>query len=144
VLDLDDRLLAAGAGPLTRTSHSSTPCLRAAWRPARRRGRRRRGALAGALEPTVPADAHDSVSPLVSVMVIIVLLNVALMWAIAAVTPLRTCFFGRASRRAVLLVLPWSLASFPRGSSGLTAVPAGVCRCRASTARVVRAPQAGR
>src|SRR5207248_11685701 len=48
------------------------------------------------LNPTVPADAHDSVSPLVSVIVTIVLMNVALMWAIARVTPLRTRFFGAA------------------------------------------------
>ena len=47
------------------------------------------------LNPTVPADAQASVSPAVSVIVIIVLLNVALMCAIARVTPLRMRFFMR-------------------------------------------------
>jgi hypothetical protein len=42
----------------------------------------------------VPADAQLSVSPLVSVMVTIVLLKVALMWATPRVTPLRSFFFG--------------------------------------------------
>ena len=33
------------------------------------------------LKPVTPADAHDNVSPFKSVIVIIVLLNVALIWA---------------------------------------------------------------
>ena len=41
-----------------------------------------------------PADAQEIVSPLGSVMVTIVLLKVALMWAIPRVTPLRSFFFG--------------------------------------------------
>jgi hypothetical protein len=44
------------------------------------------------LKPTVPADAHEIVSPLVSVIVTIVLLNVALMCATPLVTPLRIFF----------------------------------------------------
>src|SRR5439155_17450385 len=82
-------------GPLTFTSISSIPCLRAseaafsAARPAAN------GVLLRApLKPTVPADAQEIVSPLVSVMVIMVLLKVALMWATPRVTPLRTFFFG--------------------------------------------------
>src|SRR4051812_27609770 len=82
-------------GPLTLTSISIMPDFRAseaafsAARPAAN------GVLLRApLNPTVPADAHDSVSPLVSVIVIIVLLNVALMYATARVTPLRMRFLG--------------------------------------------------
>ena len=40
------------------------------------------------LKPTVPAESQQRVSPLTSVMVIIVLLKVALMWA----TPFNTFF----------------------------------------------------
>src|SRR5580765_8435541 len=82
-------------GPFTFTSTSSMPCLRAsdaafsAARPAAN------GVLLRApLNPTVPADAQLSVSPLVSVMVTIVLLKVALMCATPRVTPLRSFFFG--------------------------------------------------
>src|SRR5258707_725776 len=82
-------------GPLTFTSISIIPLLRAsaaafsAARPAAK------GVLLRApLKPTVPADAQEMVSPLVSVMVTIVLLNVALMWATPLVTPLRIFFFG--------------------------------------------------
>src|SRR5438552_9074461 len=46
----------------------------------------------------VPADAHEIVSPLVSVIVTIVLLNVDLMCAIPRVIPLRIFFFGPAAR----------------------------------------------
>src|SRR4051812_21767337 len=84
-------------GPLTLTSISIMPDLRAseaafsAARPAAN------GVLLRApLKPTVPAEAHEMVSPLVSVMVTIVLLKVALMWATPLVTPLRIFFFGPA------------------------------------------------
>src|SRR5207237_10397221 len=80
-------------GPLTFTSISTMPCLRAsepafsAARPAAN------GVLLRApLKPTVPADAHEIVSPLVSVIVTIVLLNVDLMCAEPRVTPLRIFF----------------------------------------------------
>src|SRR3954468_23650582 len=73
------------------------PCLRAslaafsAARPAAN------GVLLRApLKPTVPADAQEIVSPLVSVMVIIVLLKVAFTCATPRVTPLRSFFFGAA------------------------------------------------
>src|SRR6266567_7713625 len=66
-------------GPLTFTSISTIPCLRAslaafsAARPAAK------GVLLRApLKPTVPADAHEMVSPFMSVIVTIVLLNVLL------------------------------------------------------------------
>src|SRR4051794_7306162 len=82
-------------GPLTLTSISIIPLFRAsdaafsAARPAAN------GVLLRApLNPTVPADAHEIVSPLVSVIVTIVLLNVALMCATPRVTPLRIFFFG--------------------------------------------------
>ena len=69
-------------GPLTFTSTSFTPnlvafsaaCWAAIW-PAK-------GVLLRLpLKPLVPALAQQSVSPLVSVIVTVVLLNVALMWA---------------------------------------------------------------
>src|SRR5581483_4396881 len=73
------------------------PCLRAslaafsAARPAAK------GVLFRApLKPTVPADAQESVSPFVSVIVTIVLLKVALMCATPRVTPLRIFFFAAA------------------------------------------------
>src|SRR3954468_4111489 len=50
--------------------------------------------LRAPLKPTVPADAHEIVSPLVSVMVTSVLLNVARTCATPRVTPLRSFFFG--------------------------------------------------
>src|SRR3974390_3605965 len=56
------------------------------------------------LKPLVPALAQQSTSPLVSVMVMVVLLNVALMWATPTVTLRRTfrraccdCAFGFAT-----------------------------------------------
>ena len=54
------------------------------------------------LKPQVPALAQQSVSPLVSAMVMTVLLNVALMWATPTVTLRRTFF-----RVMLLLSLPW-------------------------------------
>src|SRR5207253_8540740 len=52
--------------------------------------------LRAPLNPAVPADAQEIVSPLVSVIVTIVLLNVALMCATPRVTPLRIFFFAPA------------------------------------------------
>src|SRR5215213_6767202 len=84
-------------GPRTRTSHSITPCLRAAWAAASAARPAANGVLLRApLKPTVPADAHEIVSPFVSVIVTIVLLNVALMWATPLVTPLRIFFLAPA------------------------------------------------
>jgi hypothetical protein len=76
--------------------------------------------LRAPLKPTVPADAQEIVSPLVSVMVTIVLLNVALMCATPRVTPLRIFFFGAGfgAGGVLLLVLPW-LRCLCGGSSGL-------------------------
>jgi hypothetical protein len=87
-------------GPLTRTSSSLTPnlaafsahCCAAIW-PAN-------GVLLREpLNPLVPALAQHSVSPLVSVIVTLVLLKVALIWAIPTVT------LRRALRR--LLLATW-------------------------------------
>jgi hypothetical protein len=78
-------------GPFTRTSTSFTPnfaafsaaCCEAHW-PAK-------GVLLRLpLKPQVPALAQQSVSPLVSVIVTVVLLNVALMCATPSVTLRRT------------------------------------------------------
>src|SRR5215217_3101675 len=84
-------------GPLTFTSTSTIPLLRAcdaafsAGRPAVK------GVLFQApLKPCVPAEAQAMVSPVTSVMVTMVLLKVALMWATPRVTPLRIFFFAPA------------------------------------------------
>src|SRR5437667_12849174 len=60
--------------------------------------------LRAPLNPTVPADAQEIVSPLVSVMVTIVLLNVALICATPRVTPLRIFFFGPGLAAGALVV----------------------------------------
>src|SRR6185295_3177774 len=81
-------------GPFTRTSSSLTPylaafsaaCCPAHW-PAKGVDFRL------PLKPLVPALAQQSVSPLVSVMVTVVLLKVARTWALAPVTLRRTFFF---------------------------------------------------
>src|SRR5205823_6993544 len=80
-----------GPGPLTRTSISFKPNLvaRAAAVSAARWAAN--GVLLRLpLKPTVPAEAKQSASPLVSVIVTMVLLNVALMWAMPRLT-LRRC-----------------------------------------------------
>src|SRR5258705_6229443 len=80
-------------GPFTFTSISMTPCLRACWAACSAARPAANGVLLRApLKPTVPADAQARVSPLVSVMVTMVLLKVALMWATPRVTPLRMRF----------------------------------------------------
>ena len=75
----------------------------------------------------MPADAHEIVSPLVSVIVTIVLLNVALMCATPRVTPLRIFFFAAPGlpRRRALLLLPWSF--LPSADQPDYAVPAVEC-----------------
>src|SRR4051794_28676452 len=84
-------------GPLTLTSTSIIPLLRAVWAAFSAARPAAKGVLLRApLKPTVPADAQLIVSPLVSVMVTIVLLKVALMWATPRVTPLRIFFLGAA------------------------------------------------
>src|SRR6516165_7402391 len=81
-------------GPLTRTSISFRPnlvALSAAVSAARWAAN---GVLLRLpLKPTVPADAKVNVSPLVSVMVTIVLLKVALMWATPRLTLRRALRF---------------------------------------------------
>src|SRR5215475_1565673 len=81
-------------GPLTRTSNSLTPyfaAFSAACCPAHCPAN---GVLLRLpLKPHVPALAQHRASPLVSVIVTTVLLNVALTWAIATVTLRRTFFF---------------------------------------------------
>src|SRR3954454_15903734 len=93
------------------------PCLRAsapafsAARPAAN------GVLLRApLNPTVPADAQEIVSPFVSVIVTRVLLNVALMCAMPRVTPLRSFFFGPTDG------LPAGLCAPPAGAEPVEVV----------------------
>src|SRR5271170_2569249 len=79
-------------GPLTRTSISLRPNLLARSAQVSAARWAAKGVLLRLpLKPTVPADAKHSASPLVSVMVTIVLLKVALMWAIPRLT-LRRAF----------------------------------------------------
>src|SRR5207245_11636981 len=74
-------------GPLTRTSISLTPNLEARSAQVSAARWAANGVLLRLpLKPTVPAEAKQSVSPLVSVMVTIVLLQVALMWATPRLT----------------------------------------------------------
>ena len=54
------------------------------------------------LKPTVPAEAQHSASPLVSVIVTIVLLNVALMWATPRLTLRRALRFLLLATMSVL------------------------------------------
>src|SRR5271154_679440 len=81
-------------GPLTRTSISLRPNLLARSAQVSAARWAANGVLLRLpLKPTVPADAKQSVSPLVSVMVTIVLLNVALMWATPRLTLRRALRF---------------------------------------------------
>src|SRR3954451_17940552 len=74
-------------GPLTRTSISFRPNFEARSAQVSAARWAAKGVLLRLpLKPTVPADAKQSVSPLVSVMVTIVLLKVALIWAIPRLT----------------------------------------------------------
>src|SRR6202521_191393 len=78
-------------GPLTRTSISLRPNLVARSAAVSAARWAANGVLLRLpLKPTVPAEAKQSVSPLVSVMVTMVLLNVAMMWAMPRLT-LRRC-----------------------------------------------------
>src|SRR5436305_13565596 len=83
-----------GAGPLTRTSISLRPNLVARSAAVSAARWAANGVLLRLpLKPTVPAEAKQSVSPLVSVMVTMVLLNVALMWATPRLTLRRALRF---------------------------------------------------
>src|SRR3954469_9193272 len=81
-------------GPFTRTSSSRTPNFDAlAAHSSAARWAANGVLLRLPLNPTVPADAAHRVSPLVSVIVTIVLLNVLWMWAIPRLTLRRAFFF---------------------------------------------------
>src|SRR5437588_4967296 len=74
-------------GPLTRTSISLRPNLAARSAAVSAARWAAKGVLLRLpLKPTVPAEAKQSVSALVSVIVTTILLNVALMWAIPRLT----------------------------------------------------------
>src|SRR5260370_42106110 len=74
-------------GPLTRTSISLRPNLAARSAAVSAARWAANGVLLRLpLKPTVPAEAKQSVSPFVSVIVTIVLLNVALIWATPRLT----------------------------------------------------------
>src|SRR5688572_27323989 len=101
-------------GPFTRTSNSLTPnfdAFSAACWPAHCPAN---GVLLRLpLKPHVPALAQHRASPLVSVIVTTVLLNVALTWAIATVTLRRTFFFLVVAATAMghLIRCHWSLVT---------------------------------
>src|SRR5262245_49631647 len=81
-------------GPLTRTSISRTPNLAALSAAVSAARWAANGVLLRLpLNPTVPADAKHSVSPFVSVIVTMVLLKVALMWAMPRLTLRRALRF---------------------------------------------------
>src|SRR5262249_38779131 len=81
-------------GPLTRTSISLRPNLVAFSAQVSAARWAANGVLLRLpLNPTVPAEAKQSVSPLVSVMVTIVLLKVALIWATPRLTLRRALRF---------------------------------------------------
>src|SRR4051812_41845037 len=81
-------------GPLTRTSISLRPNLVARSAAVSAARWAANGVLLRLpLKPTVPAEAKQSVSPLVSVMVTMVLLNVALTWAMPRLTLRRALRF---------------------------------------------------
>src|SRR6516164_7426484 len=81
-------------GPLTRTSISFRPNLVALSAQVSAARWAANGVLLRLpLKPTVPAEAKHSVSPLVSVIVTMVLLKVALMWAMPRLTLRRALRF---------------------------------------------------
>src|SRR5438874_13776295 len=81
-------------GPLTLTSTSLRPNFEARSAAVSAARWAANGVLLRLpLKPTVPAEAKQSVSPLVSVMVTMVLLNVALMWAMPRLTLRRALRF---------------------------------------------------
>src|SRR5207253_10174135 len=81
-------------GPLTRTSISLRPNLLAFSAQVSAARWAAKGVLLRLpLKPTVPAEAKHRVSPLASVMVTIVLLKVALMWATPRLTLRRALRF---------------------------------------------------
>lgn len=98
-------------GPLTRTSNSRTPNLAARSAQISAARWAANGVLLRLpLKPAVPAVAQHKTSPAGSVTVTIVLLNVALMKAIALLTCRRTFFFPAAT----IPPLYWSLLDFHR------------------------------
>src|SRR5262245_61633146 len=93
-------------GPLTRTSSSLRPNLVAFSAAVSAARWAAKGVLLRLpLKPTVPAEAKQRVSPLVSLMVTIVLLNVALMWAMPRLTLRRALrFLLLATNHAPLII----------------------------------------
>src|SRR5256885_7572553 len=119
-------------GPLTRTSISLRPNLLAFSAQVSAARWAANGVLLRLpLKPTVPAEAKHKVSPLVSVMVTIVLLKVALMWA----TPRLTL---RRALRFLLLatVIPQCHSFVARGPLAVSHCPRN--RKRSSSAVPIR------
>src|ERR1700738_772564 len=108
-------------GPLTRTSISFKPNLVARSAAVSAARWAAKGVLLRLpLKPTVPAEAKQRVSPLVSVIVTIVLLKVAMMWGIPRLA-LRRCL--RFLLLATAAILHLGLQTNPkreRGSPSLT------------------------
>src|ERR671920_1640879 len=78
------------------------------------------------LKPALPEDPHDTALPCVSVIVIVVLLNVALMWATPSASITRLLFFAVAIRLLGHLLLAgdraaWTLLGACVGVRPLTA-----------------------
>src|SRR3954453_10025965 len=100
-------------GPLTRTSISLRPNLVARSAAVSAARWAANGVLLRLpLKPTVPAEAKHRVSPLVSVMVTMVLLNVALTWAIPRVT-FRRCLRFLLLATGQTLLGDWLSRAFP-------------------------------
>src|SRR5579884_3955515 len=95
-------------GPLTFTSTSLTPYLVAVAAAVSAARCAANGVLLRLpLNPTVPDEAQHSASPLGSVMVTVVLLNVALMWTTARLTLRRVFFFLAFATIPSLLIDPY-------------------------------------
>src|SRR5258707_10679453 len=114
-------------GPLTRTSTSLRPNLLARSAQVSAARWAANGVLLRLpLKPTVPAEAKHSVSPLVSVIVTIVLLNVALMWATPRLT-LRRCLrfllFAMALGLHLSRNLAGSVSTLPQKAAGWKPTP---------------------
>ena len=58
------------------------------------------------LKPALPAEPHDTALPCMSVIVMVVLLNVALTWAMPSASTTRLVFFAVAMAYLVTFFLP--------------------------------------
>src|SRR5687767_826231 len=114
-------------GPLTRTSTSFTPNLDAFSAHASAARWAAYGVLLRLpLNPAVPADAVHRVSPAVSVMVTIVLLNVLWMCAMPRLTfrrALRFLLFAMCSQLSAVSIQPYPRRPYGRGARRTSCQP---------------------